>query len=1320
MQEVNVKVAVRVRPLLPKEKISGEKRCVRVFPDTNQVVLGTDKGFTFDHVLSPQSTQGDVYQSVEPLVESLFEGYNATVFAYGQTGSGKTYTIGGGNLSSMTEQEQGIIPRAVKQMYDLMNSKPAVHFAVNVSYIEIYMEELCDLLDLDNKNLHVREDEKGNTVMWGVQEVPCQSMEDVMSCLESGTALRRTGSTQMNEHSSRSHSVFTIFIDQKWTDIDVMVNKPGDQLTSCSQSTDTEISHCISAKFHFVDLAGSERAHRIGNVGERFKESVHINTGLLALGNVISSLADPKKKAKHIPYRDSKITRILKDSLGGNAQTLMICCISPAASSFDESLNSLKYANRAKDIRNKPIVNRDSQSIRFEKMQTEIINLREELARERTRLFNMADNDAIIDTQNHVRDLQNNISRLQEESSQYQLLSEEAHKQLIKIQNRNILSESLSASLKNWLDLRGEVKRKMATISNISEKYSNEKMKELQTEIKTCREHLINDEEIFAEKAKEVNLLKEKLKEMVEAIKERDQCLENAENKIQQQQHQLLEQQIQLHDLNASHTITSDLDVLYAVRKPLTRPQTVPPKQNLSRPQPPSRQIHTSPALFSLEHVMQNFRARSQLMIVNLEDTDEVLQQSFDDNSITEDVVSNDNRDSADAFGNRNKGHVGRLRRTATFKKGPLHNNNNQDGTCCEVSVRHLNRDGMDGCKSRHSPNSSLTYVHVSDLHQQKVKANELKLKESNQRLNDLAVNIRLKEQFVRELLKKEKDAELLNEQYKNKIKEQEKEITRVQKELNETRQNLQELESRGHNEESEQRKMYLKVIQEAELKISALHKQQKETEKVANLMTQNEKKIEDLKLSVLKMKQQHDNLQKRLKEEYDQKLKLERGMQREMHRVKQLEQQNLQQQKILKRKNEEIAKAQRKLRGASLPRINMASQDSFDEKKRWLDLEIEKILEQRQRLDELQQELGKKEEIIVKKEAMLAEKSELEIKKLRSSQILNKNVLGLSEKLESVEKKLETKKLEISKGTEEEQDENNLMAEVDKLKEIQEKLKKQVIGMNEKLQDGVLLSNHEERRLIELEEAVEELNAAIEYKNKAIESQQMELRQSWFTTQNDTAILNFFSTLNPAETRSLLSRYFEKVITLRESDRKIIKEVNELEMKVEEQEQLLFESQNALQKATIEMDRKLTQQQQQYEQKIGVLMHQLTQSHSDTGSERQTSLNTKIYQLEKELYYYKKTSRDLKKKLRIFENKLANKSGDILEENSIFNKSISQSVASRDFAEKSQNEELNAAWCGPNKKQEIKNSNDDHLLYPLAASAKGSKSLQFQDSLED
>lgn len=271
MQEVNVKVAVRVRPLLPKEKISGEKRCVRVFPDTNQVVLGTDKGFTFDHVLSPQSTQGDVYQSVEPLVESLFEGYNATVFAYGQTGSGKTYTIGGGNLSSMTEQEQGIIPRAVKQMYDLMNSKPAVHFAVNVSYIEIYMEELCDLLDLDNKNLHVREDEKGNTVMWGVQEVPCQSMEDVMSCLESGTALRRTGSTQMNEHSSRSHSVFTIFI---------------------------EISHCISAKFHFVDLAGSERAHRIGNVGERFKESVHINTGLLALGNVISSLADPKKKKK--------------------------------------------------------------------------------------------------------------------------------------------------------------------------------------------------------------------------------------------------------------------------------------------------------------------------------------------------------------------------------------------------------------------------------------------------------------------------------------------------------------------------------------------------------------------------------------------------------------------------------------------------------------------------------------------------------------------------------------------------------------------------------------------------------------------------------------------------------------------------------------------------------------------------------------------------------------------------------------------------------------------------------------------------------------
>ncbi|CAI9730583.1 KIF27 isoform X1 [Octopus vulgaris] len=1322
MQEINVKVAVRVRPLLNRERLNGEKRCVRVFPTTNQIVLGTDKGFTFDYVHSAHSTQKDVYQSVEPLVESIFEGYNATVFAYGQTGSGKTHTIGGFNLSSVSEEQQGIIPRAVRQIYDIINSKGNIHFAVRVSYIEIYLEELCDLLDVDNKTLHVREDEKGNTVISGVQEVKCESMEDVFSCLESGSAVRHTGLTQMNEHSSRSHSVFTIVIDQKWTNSDIFSSRHFDYPTNCSVSSDREISHCMSAKFHFVDLAGSERAHRIGNVGERFKESVHINTGLLALGNVISSLADSKKKAKHIPYRDSKITRILKDSLGGNAQTLMICCVSPAVSGFDETLNSLKYANRVKDIRNKPIINRDIQSIRFEEMQTEILNLREELARQQTRLFSAGDGDGNstsdldkerFSTQSsNIKDMEEKVLRLQAECHHYQQLSEEAYKQLLQIQERDILSKSQNLSLNDWLELREEIMKNVTSSVNITEYWNKQKIEELQADIKKCQEQLSSDEEIFIQMTKENNSLKEKLKEMTECLQEKEHILALSEEKVKQQQQQLLEQQIQLDEMRNSLKSPPSCEDVQTIEKLHIRPQTVPIQySSLTYLRPPSRQIHTSPALFSLERIMQNFRARSQLLVVNLEDADEVLQLSFEDIGQGEDMSLD--KIQSETF----KKNHSEIKRRSTFKVGKLRSDQqdtfkdiscDQDAITCEVSIQHLE---MSITRSRQQLSSSSS---IEEEPQNEMTEADAKMLESNQKLSNLASNIRMKEQFIRELVKKGKDATSLNRQYVQKIKEQEKEMVKLQKDLSETRRNLQDLEGRG--DETDEKKMYLKKIEDAEQKISTLRKQQKETVKVANITSQNEKKIEDLKLSVLKMKQQHETLQRKLKEEHDKKSKIERVMQREKVRVKQLEQRNLQQQKILKRKNEEIAQAQRKLRGASLPRINSGNHDSMEEKKRQLDLEVEKILDQRQQLEELQKELQRKEDIISNREAMLVEKSELEIKKLRSSQIMNKDLMGLSAKLVSVEKTIETKKLEMIKASQDQ--EENVQKEIDKLKQVRTNLKEQLATLDEKLTDGCLLSNQEERRLIELEEAVEELDAAIEYKNKTIESRQMELRQSWFSVQREGGILSLFNTLNPQEMMLLLMKYFEKVINFRDNERKLSHKMNEFQSRIEEQDKLLHEAENHHQRASFDIDRRLTQQQQRYEQKIGVLMHQLAQINENSEDTNKEEPHAKLRSLEKELYYYKKTSRDLKKKLRDKESTSLCQSEDLgpkLVKSKEFPRCKSSttnrnSVVS--FSPSSQhNQEL------PSQQPELfceNNKTDQSGTKPVVAT-----SLQFLDSLE-
>ena len=295
-------------------------------------MIGKDKSFTFDYVIPPKTTQAELYDScVKNLVHSLFEGYNATVFAYGQTGSGKTFTISGNKANV---EEFGVIPRAVHTMFQIINANTGLspnssrsptartlvsqpkEYCVKVNFIEIYKEELKDLLDSSEKDLQIREDESGNTLIYGANEVVCHSLEEVMACFDAGSLLRHTGSTLMNEQSSRSHSVFTVSIEQRWTDsgVGAKTTRDSQSMYDLSNGQSGVNSYYLGAKFHFVDLAGSERVHRTGNVGDRFKESIHINSGLLALGNVISALSsnDSKKKTIHIPYRESKITRILK------------------------------------------------------------------------------------------------------------------------------------------------------------------------------------------------------------------------------------------------------------------------------------------------------------------------------------------------------------------------------------------------------------------------------------------------------------------------------------------------------------------------------------------------------------------------------------------------------------------------------------------------------------------------------------------------------------------------------------------------------------------------------------------------------------------------------------------------------------------------------------------------------------------------------------------------------------------------------------------------------------------------------------------------
>ncbi|WZY79099.1 hypothetical protein YC2023_025483 [Brassica napus] len=372
--DCSVKVAVHIRPLIGDERLQGCKDCVTVVPGKPQVQIGSHS-FTFDHVYgSSGSPSTDMYeQCAAPLVDGLFQGYNATVLAYGQTGSGKTYTMGTGSGDS--SQTGGIVPQVMNSLFTKIETlKDQIEFQIHVSFIEIHKEEVQDLLDPTSTGkvanvpgkppIQIRETSNGVITLAGSTEVSVSTLKEMAACLDQGSISRATGSTNMNNQSSRSHAIFTITVEQMR------------KINTDSTDNGSLKEEYLCAKLHLVDLAGSERAKRTGSDG------VHINKGLLALGNVISALGDEKKRkdGAHVPYRDSKLTRLLQDSLGGNSRTVMIACISPADINAEETLNTLKYANRARNIRNKPVVNRDPVSSEMLKMRQQLEYLQAELS----------------------------------------------------------------------------------------------------------------------------------------------------------------------------------------------------------------------------------------------------------------------------------------------------------------------------------------------------------------------------------------------------------------------------------------------------------------------------------------------------------------------------------------------------------------------------------------------------------------------------------------------------------------------------------------------------------------------------------------------------------------------------------------------------------------------------------------------------------------------------------------------------------------------------------------------------------------------------
>ncbi|XP_059211755.1 kinesin-like protein KIF13B isoform X2 [Centropristis striata] len=382
LNDSNVKVAVRVRPMNRREK-DLKTKCV-VEMEGNQTVLhpannnmskgdprNQPKVFAYDHCFwSMDESQKDkfagqdvVFQCLgESLLDNAFMGYNACIFAYGQTGSGKSYTMMG------SAEQPGLIPRLCSSLFSriVQEAREGESFTVEVSYMEIYNEKVRDLLDPkgNRQALRVREHKVLGPYVDGLSRLAVSCYEDIESLMSEGNKSRTVAATNMNEESSRSHAVFNIILTHTLMDLQ-------------SETRGEKVS-----KLSLVDLAGSERAAKTGAAGERLKEGSNINKSLSTLGLVISALADQgagKNKSKFVPYRDSVLTWLLKDSLGGNSRTAMVATISPAADNYDETLSTLRYADRAKSIINHAVVNEDPNARIIRELREEVEKLKEQL-----------------------------------------------------------------------------------------------------------------------------------------------------------------------------------------------------------------------------------------------------------------------------------------------------------------------------------------------------------------------------------------------------------------------------------------------------------------------------------------------------------------------------------------------------------------------------------------------------------------------------------------------------------------------------------------------------------------------------------------------------------------------------------------------------------------------------------------------------------------------------------------------------------------------------------------------------------------------------
>ncbi|KAK3289430.1 hypothetical protein CYMTET_3141 [Cymbomonas tetramitiformis] len=1098
MEEISVKVALRIRPLVAKERMENSRECIRI-ESKESIVLGKDRRFTFDAVYGPKSNQEQIYvDCVNPLVDSCFKGYNASVLAYGQTGSGKTFTMGSGNNSALLEEELGVIPRVIRDIYaGIDDRKEGAEFMVRCSFLEIYNEEVRDLLypDTPSKSIHIRERANGEIFVAGVREEVAASYNDMARLLERGSVGRTVGATLMNQQSSRSHAIFTFVLEQHMT------------------SRGEGAQEYTTAKFHLVDLAGSERNKKTGASGTRFKESVTINCGLLALGNVISALGDETKRGGHVPYRESKLTRLLQDSLGGNSRTCMIACASGADANIEESLNTLKYANRAKNIKNKPVINRDPEQAQLAQMRDEINALQSALLKQKS-----LDGDSILEVLANF-----NMEAL--EGSANRRLVEELYARMVgngQTGDDSKLQEQHEAAEKEVARLRGELSQLQSQVAALNEQV---------LAVTTEKDHSLVQLEAYQKRTVDAACLATQLEAAGEisapirahlcSILGMDQPAEPTTS-----------QAARPASAHPSSTVARRPPTSTASTTALERPGSAvtEPRLNLVRPKtanPSSRGAGQEGAggVGEAKGVIEQHLQLIRSLEDNLSRKDALLQERENQLGEAQEDLARDEVIFVEKVSEIKKLQA-RVKELASEKEhlgaehtmlmtamqeeyeaalvqarkegpGPTGQAPTQGtfGLAAEMDLDDevlYEAEGFENDEDEAEAERERLAKEREDIDKENERLRmleestrrefELSKLQLEHQLRDLTYNIEQKAELIRELSQNEQEARLLNDQYARRMQELESEVALKESELERMREEYEMLENDKTKANVEKRKLreaYDEKLRKVQSQLTQLKRQQQiqESNRIEKLRLKSEVKVTSLEAEVLRMRQHQDLLKKKIKESVESYEEHNKAMAKEkkallaeadagQRRIRELESENSRQRILLKRREAELAQAQKRLReqaSAAAGGINAQPPDRPESRRRpstatappgatgeaegsrpvsartdrrpekessipsvssnqvraALNDEVTKLLRAEEAAGALKAHEAKRNSLIEEREACLRERANLELRHKRSEAALGEQLREATKTLEAVEVKLQAAERDANQGVE-------------------------------------------------------------------------------------------------------------------------------------------------------------------------------------------------------------------------------------------------------------------------------------------------------------